>query len=153
MVSTSVYLTSILEKSSTITRKTVHTFSCLYQGTTLPLVPTRAQILPLQPLLLLLTHQLKEPSCLTHQICKSISNIVNGEQGIHYHAISLVWLIYNAIPYFLVLQYTFGNPERRKFYCMLCFGLSFFLAISTIVVIWSLLPWPVDTEGMLGMAL
>lgn len=92
-------------------------------------------------------------SACTPQAVRGIVNIADGSTGLHYQAISLVWLLYNSIPYFLVIQYAFGKPARRPLYCLACFGLSFALAAATLVVLWTLLPWPVNEARILRLAL
>lgn len=67
--------------------------------------------------------------------------VVTGPTVVTTLSISLVWLIYTAIPPYLLLHYHFvGRGQTLRWACRICFWLSSLAGIAAIVLLWLVYP-------------
>ncbi|KAK9904260.1 hypothetical protein WJX75_007984 [Coccomyxa subellipsoidea] len=67
-------------------------------------------------------------------------------------SISLVWIIYSAIPPYLLLHYNFiGRGATLRWACTLCFLISSLCGIAAITLLWLVYPTQYDYSGIMGM--
>ena len=67
--------------------------------------------------------------------------VVTGPTVVTTLSISLVWLIYTAIPPYLLLHYHFiGRGQMLRWACRVCFWISSLCGIAAIVLLWLVYP-------------
>ena len=70
-----------------------------------------------------------------------IAKLVQGQTIITTLSISVVWLIYAAIPPFLICWYTVaGRGTTLQFWCRVMFILSYAASICAIALLWAVYP-------------
>lgn len=63
-------------------------------------------------------------------------------------SISLVWIIYSAIPPYLLLHYNFiGRGATLRWACTLCFLISSLCGIAAITLLWLVYPTQVRAQS------
>jgi hypothetical protein len=67
--------------------------------------------------------------------------IFTGPTVITTLSISVVWIIYSAIPPYLLLHYNFiGRGSTLRWACTLCFFISSLCGIAAIILLWLVYP-------------
>lgn len=77
-----------------------------------------------------------------------ISKVVNSGQPKTTLLVSLLWMIFNMVPPFLLLWYwLIGRGTTLRFICKIAFVLTTVCGIGALVLIWLLYPKPFDYSG------
>ncbi|KAK9826822.1 hypothetical protein WJX81_004238 [Elliptochloris bilobata] len=77
--------------------------------------------------------------------------VVTGPTVVTTLSISLVWLIYTAIPPYLLLHYHFvGRGQTLRWACRICFWISSLCGIAAIILLWLVYPKQYDYGQVLS---